>query len=586
MRSNIFRKLIILMIAILFPVFLMYTLSYRTNTSAAEEQLKTSNLDQLTFLLHQIDGQIEQLSMFPIILSYDPYVRKYIDPKAVIDRGDARFFLYNKIALQTVSSNWENHLTLILPQQREFITSNIYLNDSEELYEGQIDYNWTYRKITMHGKESYDFIREVGEPVVGKLRQEADAVFQIKFNSHNIASMLDVYKSGRHNDPFLYYDSESYITNRSGAVEDARRVIEKLGSLSGDKDQRVVSIDGAKYLVGFAKSEQIGWYLVDYVPLKYVTEPIERSRNIFYLFIALLLGLGLVASFWLYRNIQVPIAKLVKGVKMITRGNYETRIEYSKENEFTFVIQHFNKMTEQIQTLIEHVYKEEIRSKDATVKQLQSQIHPHFLFNSLFFIINSAEMEDHESVIKMAENLAHFFRYSTRIERQNVTVREELDTAEQFLTIHQLRMTRLQYEIDVPPEMKELTIPRLLLQPIIENSIVHGFSSDTGTFLIRISGAQDERFHQIIIEDSGGGMPDDKMQQLANTLDRPMNDHTGCGTWNVHQRLLHHYGPGSGLSFSAGESGGLMVTLRWNREAGRSESETGRGEPSAAFGRR
>ncbi len=121
-------------------------------------------------------------------------------------------------------------------------------------------------------------------------------------------------------------------------------------------------------------------------------------------------------------------------------------------------------MAEQIQELIEKVYKETLRSREATLKQLQSQINPHFLYNCLFYIKNMASLGEKEAVVAMSLNLGEYYRYTTRLENPMTTIREEMKLIQNYLEIQTMRMQRLGYEIAIPEDMMELEIPRLLIQ--------------------------------------------------------------------------------------------------------------------------
>ena len=295
------------------------------------------------------------------------------------------------------------------------------------------------------------FIREISEPIRAQVAGQANVLYQVRFSVQNMIQLLDVYKQDKRSDPFLVDGQNRAIFNSSSNPSITQTIHERLAGqglpLTG---QVQFEIANQQYLVSFVKSEQLGWYLVDYVPVEKILSPITMTRKLFYVSIALLLVMSILASFLLYRNVQIPIGKMIQSVQQVKRGDLSARIAYRAKNEFDFLIQRFNEMAEQIQVLVEDVYAEKIRSREATLKQLQSQIHPHFLYNSLFFIINSAEMEDKESVVAMSQNLAEFYRYTTRVEKQSVRLQEELDLVGHYLTIQNLRIHRLKYEISVP----------------------------------------------------------------------------------------------------------------------------------------
>ncbi|UUZ86532.1 histidine kinase [Paenibacillus sp. P26] len=232
-------------------------------------------------------------------------------------------------------------------------------------------------------------------------------------------------------------------------------------------------------------------------------------------------------------------------------------------------------MAEQIQELVEDVYEEKILRREATLKQLQAQINPHFLYNSLFFIINTAKMGDQESVVAMAQNLAEYYRYTTRLEEQNVPLREELRLVESYLTIQNLRLQRLYYEIDVPETMQELTMPRLLLQPIVENAIIHGIERVPGDGFILITGRMEEGQCLLTVEDNGAGLSEQGLQELRGKLRSPMDRGMGTGVWNVHQRLQYAFGDQAGLLLEPSPQGGLRVTLQWRPQEAKPRHEEG-----------
>ncbi|GMK43232.1 hypothetical protein PghCCS26_03590 [Paenibacillus glycanilyticus] len=588
-RLSIFNKIAFTIILLLVPVVLLYGYSNRIATGVVEEQMRSSSLSKLVFFMDQMDGTMENLSMFPVILSDDPHIRDFLspaqrEPESVLLKEQAR--LTEKLGLQSVSSSWSNDLTFAFPEKNLVLSSNIYLNGSEIQSPGRrIKKDWIYERDSSRGYPVDTFVRETGVPAAAVKVEDAEAVIQVRFPVQNISDMLDVYKKENRGDPFLFRSNEEPVRNSTYAEAYSAEVIRELahGSL-GQSGQRILKMDGQTYLVSYAKSRQLGWYLVDYVPVERIVAPIVQARNWFYGSIAFLVLIGLLASVLLYRNVQIPLSKMIAGIKRMKGGDLSWRIGYKANNEFDDLIRHYNEMAGQIQRLIEDIYSEKLRSREATLKQLQSQINPHFLYNSLFFIINSAMMEDRDSVISMSENLAEFYRYTTRVDNQLSTVGEELDFVRHYLNIHTLRMGRLAFEIDVPDALLEEPLPRLTLQPIVENAIVHGIESRIGGGLIAITGRQEGNYNLLEIADNGAGMTGEERLRLEALLDeKKMGDEIGCGTWNVHQRLQGRFGKGSGLRFRhAADGEGLVVTIAWlkseaNAKAGnndRLEGET------------
>ncbi|WP_307562675.1 sensor histidine kinase [Paenibacillus sp. V4I7] len=563
-KLNIFSKILVLLILLLIPIVLLYSYTNRITNNVVQDQIQSSNLNQLSFFMHQLDADVERLAMSPVILGSDPYIREFIDRNESPDydmlKEQSR--IIQKLSLQSVSSGWVNELTIAIPKGKQVLSSSIFVNGTDAWpWDSPIKRTWTYEE--RKGDNGIgSFSREISEPIRAQVAGQANVLYQVRFSVQNMIQLLDVYKQDKRSDPFLVDGQNRAIFNSSSNPSITHTIHERLAGqglpLTG---QVQFEIANQQYLISFVKSEQLGWYLVDYVPVEKILSPITMTRKLFYVSIALLLGMSILASFLLYRNVQIPIGKMIQSVQQVKRGDLSARIAYRAKNEFDFLIQRFNEMAEQIQVLVEDVYAEKIRSREATLKQLQSQIHPHFLYNSLFFIINSAEMEDKESVVAMSQNLAEFYRYTTRVEKQSVRLQEELDLVGHYLTIQNLRIHRLKYEISVPDEMLDERVPRLILQPLVENAIVHGIERSAEGDLITITGEQKDGWNRLIVEDNGGGLDEAGLDKLLKQLEAPMSDEIGCGTWNVHHRLYYQFGEGSGLTFERVNDGGLRAVL-------------------------
>jgi two-component system, sensor histidine kinase YesM len=567
-KLNIFSKILILLVLLLIPILVLYSFTNRITNNVVQDQIQSSNLNQLSFFLHQLDSNVERLAMSPVILGSDPYIREFIDRSGNPDydmlKEQSR--IIEKLSLQSVASGWLNDLTIVVPKEKKVLSSSIFVNGTDTWpWRSPIHRTWSYEEQSA-SKSGASFIREISEPFRAEYLDQARVLYQVRFSVQNIVQLLDVYKQDKRSDPFLFHGGTGAIVNSSSLGTITNAIRERLAGQSLPASGQVqFDIENQQYLISYVKSEQLGWYLVDYVPVQKILSPITMTRNLFYVSIGLLLGMSVLASFLLYRNVQIPIAKMIQSVQKVKRGDLSARIDYRAKNEFDFLIQRFNEMAEQIQVLVEDVYAEKIRSREATLKQLQSQIHPHFLYNSLFFIINSAELEDKESVVAMAQNLAEFYRYTTRLENQMVRLKEEVDLVGHYLTIQTLRIHRLSFDISVPEAMMDERIPRLILQPLVENAIIHGIERSLQGDRITITGEQDADWNRLIVEDNGGGVQGEVLDRLHKQLGASMSDEIGCGTWNVHHRLLYQFGIGSGLTFQSGASGGMRAVLTWNR---------------------
>ena len=156
----------------------------------------------------------------------------------------------------------------------------------------------------------------------------------------------------------------------------------------------------------------------------------------------------------------------------------------------------------------------------------------------------------------MAYNLSAYYRYTTRLETHTATLSEELRLLGNYLDIQKLRNGRIRYHMEVPEEMSMLCIPRLMLQPIVENSVIHGIGSSYSSGEIRIVGKITEHSCTIWIDDDGTGLTEDNIAALNRRLSEPLQEDMGFGLWNVNQRMIHQFGDDAYLRFSISPLGG------------------------------
>lgn len=328
-------------------------------------------------------------------------------------------------------------------------------------------------------------------------------------------------------------------------------------------ENRTVNINGESYSVNIVYSDKMGWYLIDYMPLSEILHPIQTSNRLFYFAIGALLLMSCLVAYLLYVQVQVPVRLLVGGFQRLKQGDYSARVEIKGKNEFSFLSGRFNSMVEQIQKLIENVLMEKIHVREARLKQLQSQINPHFFYNCFSFITSMAKLDNMGAVVGMSHNLSRYYRYTTRQERDLVALSEETEFVTHYLEIQKMRMSRLQYEVHIPPQMRKRDLPPLVLQPLVENAVIHGIEPVSKEGLVRITGTCNGRVMTLTVEDDGKGMTPEEIIVLENKLGKAMDEEMGCGLWNVHQRMRLRFGEDAGLTIAPSSLGGLQVKLQW-----------------------
>lgn len=572
--ASIFAKMIVLLILLLIPVMLLYMYFNKLSETNIKTEIQHFADSRLSYSMETIDSQFDSMMLLSGLISQDTSLRQLEALNFgtdLFDRRSTEIEISEKIQMLSTSGKWKNDITLFIPKNKQVISTESSASYQEEYIQFDLTRQWSYQSADASDAQQASFVYHLVGPLSASLEPEkANYIIEVRVYKNNLIDMLNQFKAGNpQTNPFLYNPVTSeVILNSSVAPEEVETVISQYRSqLSKDLKtvkREEIEISNEHYQVNAIKSSKIGWYLVDYVPLSAAFSTLSATRDVFYLSVAMLLMMAVIASYMFYRHVQSPVMNLVSGVQRLKLGDYSVRIPLKGPFEFRFLFARFNQMAEEIQTLIEDVYQEKLRSKEATLKQLQAQINPHFLYNCLFFIKNMSSIGNDEAVEQMTINLGEFFRYVTRSESRLASIKDEIEFVRHYLNIQHLRMPRLHVVWEVSDDLLDEEIPRLLIQPIVENAIVHGIESIRGEGIVRIIGIKQGAKCQLIFEDNGIGMTAVERQELERCVAMPLTEEMGCGVWNVCQRLVGEFGAGSKVTFFESELGGLGVKLEWN----------------------
>ncbi|WP_339244248.1 histidine kinase [Paenibacillus sp. FSL R10-2796] len=556
-RYNLFTKIVSIMVIMLIPITILYFYSNKTTTDVLRTELNTSNNNQLSFFQNQVESNMELLSSWPILLIHDPDILSLKD--TYLEKGRLNLDTINlikriqtKISIQESSSNWKSKLYLYSPSIHRMVSENDAKLYEDEDLKREVKSGWHVEKIEGQEGDRFVFSWFSFTPFMSEFAPEkVKTVMKVEFDSRNIEDMLDKFKSDGRRDPFYYKQGTGLIFNRSADKVLAKELVDRLEETQlKPSENRTVKIEGESYSVNIVYSDKMGWYLIDYMPLTEILHPILTSNRLFYFAISALLLMSCLVAYLLYVQVQVPIRLLVGGFQRLKQGDYSARVEIKGKNEFSFLSGRFNSMVEQIQMLIENVLMEKIHVREARLKQLQSQINPHFFYNCFSFITSMAKLDNMGAVVGMSHSLSRYYRYTTRQERDLVALSEEVEFVNHYLEIQKMRMSRLRYEINIPPQMRKRELPPLVLQPLVENAVIHGIEPVAKEGLVRITGSCAGREMTLTVEDDGQGMTPEEIIELENKLSRAMDEEMGCGLWNVHQRMRLRFGETSGLRIS------------------------------------
>lgn len=273
------------------------------------------------------------------------------------------------------------------------------------------------------------------------------------------------------------------------------------------------------------------------------------------LFIALLLY-----SLRVSRSITGPIRALTEKAERFGADNFSSLPVDTSIAELKTLDRNFDKMAGRITSLMEKQRQDQQSLHRAELELLQAQINPHFLYNTLDSIAILAESQREEDVVNMVTSLSTFFRNSLNRGEDIISLRAELIQAKSYLEIQQIRYSDiLTYSISLPEEIQDVTVPKLILQPLIENALYHGIKNRRGRGVIQITVEKQNDDILLQVRDNGAGMTEEQLQRLQAGVYE--EHHSGLGLKNVHQRIRLYCGEPYGLTFESKQGIGTTVTV-------------------------
>jgi two-component system sensor histidine kinase YesM len=376
---------------------------------------------------------------------------------------------------------------------------------------------------------------------------------------------------------YVYHPNSSLIGQQANAKDVREMQLQGSGSL--------ISGNQVKNLLTFSRSDTLKWHFVTSIPydeLMRGTDYIGRTiqyTTIVFMIIAYVLSIGFATS------LVKPIKQLHENIKRVEIGDFSSRVIVNSKDEIGMLSHGFNKMEDRLSRLLEEIYFSKLkaaelslRQKDTELKMLQAQINPHFLYNSLETIRGMALEKDMDEISVMAASLARLLRYNVKEQSPQVTVRQEIEIGEIYLRIQKFRFEeKLVYQFDIPDWAMDQKIAKFTLQPLIENSIVHGLEPRAGVTTIMVSAEKSDQPNTFIlrVSDTGPGIPPNKLAQLVHGLDNQdeMELTTGqhIGIMNVHRRIRFIFGETYGLFIESQPEAGTTVGIRLPLETTMSE---------------
>jgi two-component system, sensor histidine kinase YesM len=319
-------------------------------------------------------------------------------------------------------------------------------------------------------------------------------------------------------------------------------------------------------LFSISRTSPDDWVLEQSVPLKNLTERTDLVRNTTIAIFIVVVLLSTVICIFLAWNVSRPIHRLTKLMKKLEQGNFDVDLSINSSDEVGILAKSFNSMVLEIRDLIKMNYQIKLQQKEAELYALQSQINPHFMYNTLETIGMAVEEGENDTVVEMVSLLGRMLRFSINNKSKMVSVDEEVQHMKDYLTIQKIRFEeRIEFSIHEEIDTKAYFTPKFILQPIVENAIKHGLDHQKN-FKLEISLTNSPHLGEMIfnVKDNGPGIPEEILSQLNRYLDSdPMGRRDSkFGLINVHGRVVMMFGEHYGLKIDSMFNQGTEVSIK------------------------
>ncbi|MCD9021295.1 cache domain-containing sensor histidine kinase [Cohnella silvisoli] len=591
---SIKNKILILCIStVLIPLLILSYFAAQISSKAIIEKARHSSLREIALVERNLASITTNAEDYIRILVLDYRLQETMDKIAKMDRSLLQE-LEEKVVLSEVLGN------VTFPATR-MSAASIVLNDGSFIELGAVDASSL--------KPVFDkaYIREI----IDRQKPVWSSLFPISYrygmqtseNGFAISKSIVHKYSGETLGVALLFLSEKELSSvykeQSAELDKRFYLVDDRGMIisSGNKDHlyrpfdeltegqrnfltqdgtRVGTLFDQKMLITVKTFDKLNWKIVNIVPLHEITVEKDNIVKLIAFVGCLCLLAAVTAAYMLSNRISKPILRLAQAMKSVIRGNMDVRTKLTSSDEIGILSGGFDRMMDQMKKLMSDIYLEQQAKRESEFKLMQSQIKPHFLYNTLETIVSLSKLGLMNDAITATKNLAGFYRISLSNGNDRIRVEEEVQLTRDYLSILFYRYVEfMDYRIEVEESILGYAVPKLTLQPIVENAVYHGLKKRMTKGMLVVKGYAEKETIVFEIEDDGVGMDETTIREMLKAREEGHGSQS-FGVGSVHSRIRLLYGEEYGLTIESRIGQYTRVTIRLPKQKLHE-----RGEPDA-----
>ncbi|MFM9328198.1 sensor histidine kinase [Paenibacillus mesotrionivorans] len=569
---SIFPKIIMMFLLLLLPLYTAGLLVNQKGENNVRREIAGSVQARVQYFNRSLEREIERMVQLQ---------QQYVNDKNLLDlsvsssilsdfqKSQAINALYDNLLLLKSSSPYVQSVSVHLSTMGKTITTQGYVLPLEEEKFDFLKLSASQSSGPLIIWSNRLFLRSVYPDRVYDAGQSRNPLYilEIELSSSEVKEELEHILEP--NNGAVLLQNDSWVLTSSTAPELAEELQQYAnGSGRVEREMYTTSVESLRltrgdFLIAQASSPLLGTRLMIAMPEREIFGPLQTYRQMFWVLLLVSIVVVVIFALWIFRYIHRPLVRLMKVFRQMENGNLEMEIFHRAKDEFHTLYTQFNTMVRKLKAAIDELYEQKLHTQKAELKQLQSNIHPHFLYNTFYIIYRMAKVEDLDSVRKLARLLGDYFRFISRNAGDEVPLLLEVEHARNYMDIQAFRFgNRIKMSFgEIPPGCGHIQVPKLILQPLIENAFHYGLEHKGQEGRLEVEMELRQGVLVLSVHDNGTAPEAAALEAWNKRLDHrePLLEITG--TMNVHRRLRMKFGPDSGMEIYRNEWGGVSVRL-------------------------
>ncbi|RCW61899.1 sensor histidine kinase [Halanaerobium sp. ST460_2HS_T2] len=583
-KTHIQNRLIVLFLVLsLFPMLVTGIYSYQKSSQAIHDKINTYSVEVVNQVAKNIEEELTRMEYQTIEIAFSELVQNTLSNYEQLSEWeiyDARYRMRADMVRKFSFSEYISDVQLFTDQGDKIIAygdtgftltfkdkfrnnllAEIKNSDGAPVWKA-VDFRDELHQVSRVYPEntpekSYGIIigRTIKELYKGT--QLGSVIIRVNENLFS-----DVYRNidlGEGTEIFIINSAGTVVSTRNNDIAFNEKypefnLINKINENSKQTNTTFeLNINQDKNLVAFSPIKDTDWFIVSTIPFSYLNrETGQIAKDIMGVSLIIFM-LAIFLSYLFTKSISDPLNKLVSAMNQVEDGNLEVQIEdYQAQDELSEASNNFNHMVVELKELLEDVKEKEKQKNNLEFKALQAQINPHFLSNILNTARLLADMQNADNLENFLSSVINLLHLSMNNKEDFITVNKEIEYLKSYLNIQQFRLhNKFDVKFEIEKDLLNYKIPKFLLQPVVENSIIHGISGKSGQGLIEIKGFSQKERVIFTITDDGIGISETEINSLLNKERKNKDQFSGIGINNVKERIENYFGSEYGIEIES-----------------------------------